>query len=393
MFKNNKNLLVIAVIAIVNALGYGIIIPVLYTYSQKFGLTDFQNGLLFSVYSVGQFIATPIIGRLSDKFGRKPLLLISLFGTFLSFLLMAIAFNGWMLFFARALDGITAGNIPVASAVISDTTAPKDRAKGFGIIGAAFGFGFIFGPVISAFASPYGLSLPFWIAAIVTLISVILTWIILPETNINKKEIIKGKLIDFKKLFTSVTDPNVGTTLLVSLLYSLAFSLYIYAFQPFAVKTLGMNVSMIALNFTAIGVVGLIAQGFVIPKVIKLWGEKQLLIYSFIATTITFIILFLAKHLWLFLTISIIHAFFNSFISPLIQTMLSKEMDEKSQGSILGLNASYISIGTIFGPIIGGAITTLSIELPFLSAAVVVFTCFILSREILKKHLAKQHAF
>jgi len=393
MFKNNKNLLVIAVIAIVNALGYGIIIPVLYTYSQKFGLTDFQNGLLFSVYSVGQFIATPIIGRLSDKFGRKPLLLISLFGTFLSFLLMAIAFNGWMLFFARVLDGITAGNIPVASAVISDTTAPKDRAKGFGIIGAAFGFGFIFGPVISAFASPYGLSLPFWIAAIVTLISVILTWIILPETNINKKEIIKGKLIDFKKLFTSVTDPNVGTTLLVSLLYSLAFSLYIYAFQPFAVKTLGMNVSMIALNFTAIGVVGLIAQGFVIPKVIKLWGEKQLLIYSFIATTITFIILFLAKHLWLFLTISIIHAFFNSFISPLIQTMLSKEMDEKSQGSILGLNASYISIGTIFGPIIGGAITTLSIELPFLSAAVVVFTCFILSREILKKHLAKQHAF
>src|SRR3989304_9572761 len=153
MFKN-RNLLVVSAVAIVNALGYGIIIPILYSYSQKYGLSDFENGLLFSVFSICQFISTPVIGRLSDKYGRKPLLLISLAGTAASFLLMAFAPSALFLFLARALDGITAGNIPVASAVISDTTEPKDRAKGFGIIGASFGFGFIFGPVISAFASP-----------------------------------------------------------------------------------------------------------------------------------------------------------------------------------------------------------------------------------------------
>src|SRR5687767_12616977 len=142
MFKKNRNLLIIALIAVVNALGYGIIIPILYSYSVKYGLSDFENGLLFATFSIFQFIATPIIGRLSDKYGRRPLLIFSIAGTGVSFLMMAFAPSAPFLFLARALDGITAGNIPVASAVITDTTEPKDRAAGFGIIGASFGFGF-----------------------------------------------------------------------------------------------------------------------------------------------------------------------------------------------------------------------------------------------------------
>src|SRR3989344_5698530 len=141
----NRNFLIIAFIALVNALGYGIIIPILYSYSLKFGLNDFQNGLLFSLFSICQFASTPLIGRMSDKFGRKPLLLISIGGTAVSFFMAAFAPSALFLFLARALDGITAGNIPVVAAVISDTTEPKDRARGFGIIGASFGFVFIFG--------------------------------------------------------------------------------------------------------------------------------------------------------------------------------------------------------------------------------------------------------
>ena len=137
----NKNFISVALIAIVNALGYGIIIPILYAYSKRFGLSDFENGLLFSTFAICSFIATPVIGRLSDKYGRKPLLTISLLGTAVSFFLAAFAPNAVVLFIARALDGITAGNISVASAVIADTTDEKSRAKGFGIIGAAFGFG------------------------------------------------------------------------------------------------------------------------------------------------------------------------------------------------------------------------------------------------------------
>src|SRR5256886_13939825 len=125
MLKSNRNLFIIALIALVNMLGYGIIIPILYAYSKKYGLSDFQNGLLFAIFSICQFISTPIIGRLSDKYGRRPMLLISIIGTAASFFLMAFAPNAIFLFIARALDGLTAGNIPVAFAVISDSTKPE----------------------------------------------------------------------------------------------------------------------------------------------------------------------------------------------------------------------------------------------------------------------------
>src|SRR5690348_6115429 len=149
MVKGNRNLLIIALIALVNMLGYGIVIPILYAYSRKYGLSDFQNGLLFAIYSVCQFASTPIIGRLSDKYGRRPMLLLSIIGTAISFFMMAFAPNALFLFLARALDGLTAGNIPVAFAVISDTTTPEERPKAFGLVGAAFSFGFVFGPAIS----------------------------------------------------------------------------------------------------------------------------------------------------------------------------------------------------------------------------------------------------
>src|SRR5579859_2665188 len=164
MFKNNRNLAIITLIALVNALGYGIIIPILYSYSRRFGLTDFQNGLLFSLFSLCQFLSTPVIGRFSDMYGRKPLLVISLLGTVGSFLTMAFAPSALFLFLARALDGLTAGNIPVAMAVISDSTKPEERAKAFGLVGAAFSFGFVFGPATAALTVGFGQAVPFILA-------------------------------------------------------------------------------------------------------------------------------------------------------------------------------------------------------------------------------------
>jgi len=391
--KNNRNMFIIAIIAVVNALGYGIIIPVLYTYSQRFGMSDFENGLLFAIFSIFQFISTPIIGRLSDKYGRKPLLVFSLAGTVVSFLLMAIAPSSLFLYLARALDGITAGNIPVASAFISDTTEPKDRAKGFGIIGASFGFGFIFGPAISALTVGYGSTIPFLIAAGVSLIAVILTIVFLPESNRNIGQVIKGKLFDIKHLVNSIFDEAVGTTLLVSLLYSFTLSLYIYAYQPFSVKILHMSATEISINFTVFGIVGLITQLLIIPRMNKIWGEKKLLTGSLIMLVLTFLMNFLSRTYLIFLIISIFHSLANSFVAPLVQTLLSKEMDAKSQGSILGLNASYISIGMIVGPIMGGVVTLLSIPFPFALGSVVTFICFLISITILKKPHPKQAAF
>ncbi len=392
LFKNNRNLFIIAVIAVVNALGYAIIIPILYSYSLKFGLNDFQNGLLFAVFSLFQFLSTPVIGRMSDKFGRRPLLLISLAGTAISFFMMAFAPSAIFLFLARALDGITAGNIPVASAVISDTTAPQDRAKGFGIIGASFGFGFIFGPAISAFTLHWGSSVPFIIAGVITLIAIALTAFILPETNVHMGQVVHGKLFDFPKLAKSLTDENVGLTLLVSLIYSFAFGLFIFAYQPVSKKIIGLSDSQIAIMFTLFGIVGLIAQTLIIPRFTKAVGDRKALTISLIGLTVTFFSFFLVRSFMIMAIISIAQALANSFVAPLVQALLSKEVDAKSQGSILGINASYVSLGMIFGPIIGGAVATILVPLPFLVGSASIAACVLLSVKILRKpHV--QHTF
>ncbi len=393
MFKNNKNLLVIALIALVNALGYGIIIPILYSYSQKFGLSDFQNGLLFSLFSICQFASTPIIGRMSDKFGRKPLLLISLAGTAVSFFMAAFAPSAIFLFLARALDGITAGNIPVASAVISDTTKPKDRAKGFGLIGASFGFGFVFGPAISALTIGFGASVPFIIAGVISTLAVLLTARLLPETNKHMGEVREGRLFDFTKLGKAIIDKNVGLTFLISLIYSFSFGMLIFAYQPFARKVINLSIQQIAFVFTIIGIVGLITQILILPRVAKLFGDKHTFSAALFLTIFAYTGMFFARDLTFLIVATILFALGNSFINPLIQTILSKETDEKSQGTIMGLNASYISIGTIFGPIIGGVLASYSIPSPFLFGSLVCLICFVLSFKVLKRGIPRQSAF
>lgn len=392
MFRN-KNLLIIALIAIVNALGYGIIIPILYSYSLKYGLSDFQNGLLFSVFSIFQFLSTPLIGRLSDKYGRRPLLIISLAGTAISFLMMAFAPNALFLFLARALDGLTAGNIPVASAVISDTTSDKDRAKGFGVIGASFGFGFIFGPAISAFTLPFGDSVPFLIAALVTIIAVVLTAALLPETNMHKGEVKKGKIFDMKHLIQSVFDKQVGTTLLISFVYFFAFGLFIYSYQPFSVRVLGLSAQAISLNFTLFGVVGLLAQTIIIPRVTKRFGDNKSLTGALVAAVITFLSFYFTRSYIVMILVSAVHSLANSFVQPLTQALLSKETDAKSQGSIMGLQASYMSLGLIIGPIVGGALASLSVPMPFIGGSFLVIICVVLSLQIPKRLIHNQHAF
>lgn len=391
--SENRNLAIIAVIAVVNALGYGIIIPILYSYSRKFGLSDFENGLLFALFSLCSFISTPFIGRLSDKYGRKPLLVISITGTALSFIIAAFAPSAIFLFLARALDGITAGNIPVASAVISDTTPPQDRAKGFGIIGASFGFGFLFGPAISAATVQFGLNTPFLIAAAISIIAVLLTVFFLPETNKHIGQVQKGKIFDMPRLVKSVFDPNVGRTLLISLIYNFAFAMFIFAYQPFFVKILHLSPGQIALLFIQFGVVGLIMQIFVIQKIVKRFGDKKVFMTALLIGAISYFCLFFVNTIELFILVALVTSAANSFIGPLIQTILSKETDERSQGSIQGLNASYISIGSIFGPIVAGVLATFMLPLPFFAGSMVLLLCFILSFGIVLSNRHLDHAF
>ncbi len=181
--NNNTTLWVISLIAIVNALGYGIIIPLQYTYVERFRINALWLGVLFAAYSLAQFISTPIIGRLSDRYGRKPMLAFSMLGSAISFFLFAIATNAPLIFFARILDGISGGNISVAQAVISDSTEPKQRAKWFGILGAAFSFRFVFGPVIGGALATNSVHMAFSGAALTLILMFFLTMFMAGESG------------------------------------------------------------------------------------------------------------------------------------------------------------------------------------------------------------------
>ena len=319
--------------------------------------------------------------------------MISIAGTAVSFFMTAFAPNAIILFLARALDGITAGNIPVASAVISDTTKPKDRAKGFGVIGASFGFGFIFGPAISALTVGIDAAIPFIIAGVISTVAVILTYLFLPETNKHLGEVKKGKLFDFPKLVHAAIDPNIGATLIITLIYSFSFGMLIYAFQPFSIKALDLSANEISGLFTLFGVVGLITQILFLPKVTKILGDKNTFKFSLVLMAISYLGMFLTRNVFVFILLSVLFGFANSFINPLIQTILSKETDEKSQGSIMGISASYMSIGTIIGPIVGGLVATIGIGYPFLAGAIATLVCLLLTTQILRKGIKKESAF
>lgn len=394
MVKGNRNLFIIALIALVNMLGYGIVIPILYAYSRKYGLSDFQNGLLFAIYSVCQFISTPIIGRLSDKYGRRPMLLLSIIGTAISFFMMAFAPNALFLFFARALDGLTAGNIPVAFAVISDTTSVEERPKAFGLVGAAFSFGFVFGPAISALTVGFGSGVPFIFAGVITIIAIIMTALYLPETNQHMGETHDGKLFDFAKMWHTLFDPNVGVTFLISLIFFLAFSCaIIYGYQPFTLRILHVTQQGNAVLFTLFGIVGLISQTFLVQRFSKWFGVKKAFSLGILFTGLLFLVMFLSRELIFFVTASLLMGVVNNTVQTLLPTILSQEADAKSQGTIMGLNASYQSIGMIIGPILGGVVATLAIPLPFLVGGILVLVCYFLSFKVFRPGIAPESAF
>lgn len=385
--QNTRSLWIISFVAVVNALGYGIIIPLLYSFGKEFGITNIQSGLLFASFSAAQFLATPIIGRLSDKYGRKPLLVFSVLGSALSFLIFGLANSALMLFAARILDGISGGNISVAQAVISDLTKPKERTKWFGMLGASFGFGFLFGPAIGGILSQYSVRLPFFLASGVSLFCALLAQFVLKETLKDKgtARLSLGSVFNFKKVFDSLFEPFVGLLLAITFLVNFAFSIFILGFQTFTNDSLQLSPSTISLLFVIFGVVGLIMQGFVVGRVVKKVAEMPLLMFGVILTASGFGLMALSTTLLPFIGASIVVSIGNSFLSPVITSIISKHAKAEDQGGIMGINQSYMSIANIVGPIIGGYLTIFSDQTAFIGAGMSLLIAtvfvFLVSRE------------
>ncbi len=362
--KKDRNLWVLVFICIINSLGFGIIVPLLYPYGKEFGLTQQTLGLLTATFSIAQFFATPILGALSDKYGRKPLLAISLLGTCISFAMFAWAGSIFMLFAARILDGITGGNISVAQAMVSDTSTPQNRAKRFGILGSAFGFGFIIGPALGGLLSKWGIQVPFFFAAGIALIGTLSTIFLLKETN-PRGTIKNTPKSSFMSFITVLKMPTIGTAIFIGFLLTMAQFTMIIGFQTFTVDILKLDPSSIGLFYAAFAVTGIIMQ-LAVPYFTKLIPSKAKILL--LSTALCLMAMFASGFTAGFITFAacmLVYGLFNGLRNPMINATIADKNDPKKQGQVMGINQSYASIGQTLGPITAGLVAAISIHSVF----------------------------
>jgi MFS family permease len=370
-------------IAFANSLSFTILIPILYLYGKQFGLSDFQTSLLFAAYSAAQFISTPVIGKLSDRFGRKPLLIISLAGTVIANFLAGTASGAALLFFARFLDGITGGNVSVAQAIVSDITPSELRAKAFGLFGAVtFGLGFIVGPILSLIAQQYSLGAGFLSSSAIALVALILVVAALPETLQTKAaKAEKWWDIGLGNLITGLAIPRVGILLIINFLIGTTFTIFTFAFQPYFIHVLGQNQNALTLLFTGFGLVSVVMQAKGIGLLTQRLSLVKILFIGLLVRSLTFLLMPDFPNIAYFVCVTIVFAMFNALVQPMITTLISLNSKPDVQGTAMGLNASYLNVSNAFGPIIAGLIVNqenpITYRYPFYLAGILTFSVLV----------------
>jgi multidrug resistance protein len=385
---NKKRILwVLVFIAIINSMGFGIIIPLLYPYGKKFGVTEQTIGLLTAAFSVAQFFATPVLGSLSDRFGRKPILVFSLVGTAVSFVIFGLANSVFVLFAARILDGLTGGNISVAQAMISDISPPEERAKNFGILGSAFGFGFVIGPAVGGVLSRFGMQVPFYFAAGIAVIGVLLTIFLLKETNEKKNEDKNENqgYFNFKSMVTVLKKPVIGTAIFIGFLLTMAQFTMLIGFQTFSTDELKLSPTQIGLFYAGFGVTGILMQ-LAVPAIKKVIPSQALILLLSTVVCLGMMILSgFATAFALFAAAIGIYGLFNGLRNPMLNAIIADHNEETEQGKVMGINQSYASVGQTIGPVTAGLITAISIHSVFFLASLYILIALLFSFRLKSK--------
>jgi DHA1 family tetracycline resistance protein-like MFS transporter len=372
-----RPLVIIFLTIFVNLVGFGIIIPLLPYYAESFGASPLVVGLLFAVFSLCQLVAAPALGDLSDRYGRRPILVFSLFGTVVSFVMLALAHSITMLFAARIVDGLSGGNISTARAYVADITEPKDRARAYGLIGAAFGLGFILGPALSGILSHVSYTAPIWAAAALTLVATVMALVWLPET-VHRAHAGVGN--PFGYLPELLERTRVRRVLLMDFVYWCSFAVFQTTFALFAARRFGFDVAETGYFFAGFGILGAIIQGGMIRHVVRRFGDKSTFMLG-----VTFGAIGLAAvavtHTVAAFTLGLVPVALGiGFGHPTMSSLVSLVGSEDEQGRVQGAASAVESFGRTVGPVWGNAsLQQFGETVPYVSAAALLIVTLVLA--------------
>jgi DHA1 family tetracycline resistance protein-like MFS transporter len=349
----SRPLFVLFLSVFISLVGFGIIIPLLPFYATTFGASPTTVGLLFASFSAAQLVAAPVLGDLSDRLGRRPILLFSLFGTVVSFVLLALAQSLTLLFVARIIDGLSGGNITTVRAYIADITTPENRAKSYGIIGAGFGLGFTLGPGLGAALSHISYTAPIWAAAALSLLAMVLAWIWLPETVRHVPASTPGAWRQLPQLFAR---PSLGRILAVDLAYWTAFAVYQTTFALFGQRRFGWDAAHIGYILTIFGVIGVVVQGGLVGPITRVLGDGRALVAGLCLAAIGFTMAALTHHVPTFIATLFPAAVGIGLCNPTLTSLISRTASPAEQGLVQGAAGTLESLARIIGPVTGNVL-------------------------------------
>jgi MFS transporter, DHA1 family, tetracycline resistance protein len=389
--KKKSALFLIFLTVFIDLLGFGILIPILPSFAKKeLGVDEAAIGIAIAIYSFVQFLFNPFFGKLSDKHGRKPVIVISLFLNAIGYILFAYTQSYIMLLISRIIAGIGGSSIGVAQAYIADVTTKENRSKGMGLIGAAFGLGFVFGPLIGGFLAEYGYMITGFAAAGFSLLAFLLTLIYLPESNLNREVSVQKKraLFDIQGTKKILSRPELFILVLLFFILTFSFANIYGTFALLGIQVYGFTDLQNGYMFGIVGLTSAIVQGGLIGYVNKIMSKKYIIIIGAFLIMITLALIPYGQTFLGLAIISVVLSYGTGTLQPTILSLISEVTSDAEQGITLGINQSFSAFARVLGPLWGGfAFEFLGYPFPFLTGAVFTFLIFLLSVFYLPKKI------
>lgn len=384
--KFSKEKIIIILTILIDVIGVGIVIPIMPYFVQNIGASAITITMLFAVFSLCSFISAPILGALSDKFGRRPALIVSLASTALGWFFFAGAHNIFMLFVGRIIDGLAAGNFPVAQSYMADLSkTDKERTSNMGMIGAIFGLGFIIGPIIGAVLSHISMAFPFWFVGILATLNTIAAIIFLPETNTNLHHDKKISFHPLTPIKSAIDDKFLRPRYLVLFLFGLAFTVQQSIFALYTQDIFNFTVSSTSYLMTFLGVIMIINQGYLLKNFwLKKFDEAKLEIWLVLILALSLLSMSYAS-IYTFIISIFIMMSCQSVLRTVMLSRITGLSDPKKKGEVAGIISSIMMISMIVGPVIIGFIYTFNKHLPFIISGAILFIAFLITLSIRNK--------